>query len=171
MDSTKIKDWMEVVGMFVLVAAIIFVGLQMKQAREIAIYQTHFARSDTIVQHLTAGAENPYFLAARAKIDAGIGDSLTPLENQAMARTLQATLYLMSDAHYQYTNGFISAERWDSSRNTLKSFMRVDSPYPARSVFERNPNEWDSEFRQVVFDVLSEIDAESTESKDVADNN
>ncbi len=36
MDSAKLNDWMQVLGMFAIVASLIFVGLQMKQSRDIA---------------------------------------------------------------------------------------------------------------------------------------
>lgn len=37
MDSKKLNDWMQVLGLFALVASLIFVSLRMKQAEEIAI--------------------------------------------------------------------------------------------------------------------------------------
>ncbi len=166
MDLSKLRDWMEVIGLFAVVASLVFVGLELKQAREIAIAQTHAARTDTIVQHITAGAENPYFLAARAKIDEGNADTITPVERLAMERTLQAALYLGSDAYYQFTHGFISEDRWESSRESLKLFMRDDSPFPARELFKSDPNAWGSEFREVVEQILNEVDAEQTEDRD-----
>jgi len=35
MDSAKLNDWLQVLGIFALVASLIFVGLQMKQTQEI----------------------------------------------------------------------------------------------------------------------------------------
>ena len=35
MDSAKLKNWLQVVGIFALVASLLFVGLQMKQTQEI----------------------------------------------------------------------------------------------------------------------------------------
>ena len=35
MDSAKLNDWLQVAGIFALVASLVFVGLQMKQAEEI----------------------------------------------------------------------------------------------------------------------------------------
>ena len=37
MDSAKLNDWLQVVGIFALVASLIFVGLQMRQDRQIAL--------------------------------------------------------------------------------------------------------------------------------------
>ena len=45
MDWAKINDWMQVVGIFAVVASLIFVGLQMKQAHEIALASQFQARS------------------------------------------------------------------------------------------------------------------------------
>jgi hypothetical protein len=35
MDSAKPNDWLQVIGIFALVASLVFVGLQMKQKQEI----------------------------------------------------------------------------------------------------------------------------------------
>lgn len=35
MDSAKLNDWLQVIGIFALVASLVFVGLQMKQTQEI----------------------------------------------------------------------------------------------------------------------------------------
>ena len=166
MDIGRLRDWVEVVGIFALVASLVFVGLELKQSREIAVAQTHTARTDTVVQHITAGADNPYFLAASAKINAGNAEAITPLEQQALDRTLQAALYLSSDAYYQYKHGFLSSDRWESSRESLKLFMRVNSPYPARELFEHNPNAWGNDFRLVVEQILREVDSENLEEQD-----
>jgi hypothetical protein len=37
MESVKLDDWMQIPGMFAIVASLIFVGLQMKQSQDIAI--------------------------------------------------------------------------------------------------------------------------------------
>ena len=37
MDSGKLQDWMQIVGLFSLVGSLIFVGLQLKQSHEIAL--------------------------------------------------------------------------------------------------------------------------------------
>jgi hypothetical protein len=58
MDSAKLNDWLQVIGIFALVASLIFVGMQMRQAQRIAIadsYQqqagTSLAKSELAVAH------------------------------------------------------------------------------------------------------------------------
>jgi len=41
MDQRKIGDWLQIVGMFGVIASLLFVGLQMKQSHEIAKSATY----------------------------------------------------------------------------------------------------------------------------------
>ena len=38
MDVAKLNDWMQVFGVFAIVASLIFVGLEMQQAQEISMF-------------------------------------------------------------------------------------------------------------------------------------
>ena len=161
MDAGKLNDWMQVLGIFALVASLIFVGLQLRQSQEIALSQTHTARAGKIIDQILSGSENPYFLSARAKIDAGNSDEVTPMEQQALFAMANAAIYSIEDAYYQHRNGFISDERWNASRDTIKWFMSGQAHIQARETYERNPSVWSSEFQQVVNDIIREIDAQS----------
>lgn len=44
MNTGKIQDWMEVIGIFAVVASLIFVGLEMRQAHEISLSQAYQSR-------------------------------------------------------------------------------------------------------------------------------
>ena len=46
MDSAKLNDWVQVLGIFALVASLIFVGLQIRQDQEIAIVEAVSHRFD-----------------------------------------------------------------------------------------------------------------------------
>jgi len=52
MDSAKLNDWMQVVGIFAVVASLVFVGLQMRQDRDIAVAQI-WAMSDQSVTEIS----------------------------------------------------------------------------------------------------------------------
>ena len=70
-----------------------------------------------------------------------------------------AALFNFENIHYQQQQGFVPAERWVATRETLKEFLRL--PWGPREVFESNPDSWRTSFRQVVIELLSEIDAEA----------
>ncbi len=47
MDSAKLNEWMRIVGLFAVVASLIFVGLQMKQSQEIALADQYQSRAES----------------------------------------------------------------------------------------------------------------------------
>lgn len=49
MDSAKLNDWLQVLGMFAVVASLIFVGLQMRQDHEIALSAIYQARAQMTI--------------------------------------------------------------------------------------------------------------------------
>ena len=116
MDSTKLNDWMQVFGMFAIVASLIFVGLQMKQSQEIAIASQYQARAEAgMERHLTGmetGMSNAFF-------------RMTPIEqmspdqfNYDVSRNLWAWLNLDNN-HYQYQAGFMTDESWVGYRQQI----------------------------------------------------
>ena len=58
MASAKLNDWMQVVGIFALVASLVFVGLQMKQAKEIALNEVGLTSAGSSVEMYSL--ENEY---------------------------------------------------------------------------------------------------------------
>ena len=37
MNTAKVRDWLEIIGLISIAASLIFIGLQMKQTQEIAL--------------------------------------------------------------------------------------------------------------------------------------
>ncbi len=58
MDSAKLNEWMQVIGIFALVASLVFVGLQIKQTHEIALSESYQSRAATVIEMVTANAAN-----------------------------------------------------------------------------------------------------------------
>ena len=80
MDSAKLNDWMQVIGIFALVASLVFVGLQMKQTHEIALSNAYQSRAATVIEMVTANAANEKGLAAWNAPDSAAIDSLSRAE-------------------------------------------------------------------------------------------
>jgi hypothetical protein len=47
-DSTKLNDWMQVIGIFAVVASLIFVGLQLRQDQAIAVSESYSSATDSV---------------------------------------------------------------------------------------------------------------------------
>lgn len=58
MDSAKLNDWMQVIGIFAVVSSLIFVGLQLRQEQEIAIVDTYGSVAETDINLSVVIGEN-----------------------------------------------------------------------------------------------------------------
>ena len=125
MDSAKLNDWLQVFGIFALVASLIFVGMQMKLDREIALSAIYQARSDASMIIRMAPLESEALLSATAKRVFGSGEELTPEEEIAFFSLLGGNMIYLENVHFQYMNGFISEEHWQTNREEIKVLMRM----------------------------------------------
>ena len=121
MDSAKLNDWMQVVGIFALVASLIFVGLEMRQSQKIALSAAYQARSDSSMNLRMAALESETLQSAVAKAYyQGMSlDQLTPEEVVVLRGRWNAQMAYLENMHYQYVNGFISEEHWQTVRAEL----------------------------------------------------
>ena len=58
MDSAKLNDWMQVVGIFAVVVSLLFVGLQMRQSQSIAMSEGALANAANSIDKNAAIREN-----------------------------------------------------------------------------------------------------------------
>jgi hypothetical protein len=158
-DSARINDWIQVIGIFAVVASLIFVGLQMQLDREIALSAATQARTDTTIQDISTAASNPIYMSAIDKIELGDTASLLPSEKRAVWMHNTATLFNLENVYSQYLSGYLSQERWKASRQTLKGLLRP--AYGPRRNYEQNPAAWMESFQLVVDELIGEIDAEA----------
>ena len=158
MDSAKLNDWMQVIGIFALVASLMFVGLQMKQAQEIALSQTFQLRTDSTMEMLLSAGENPLFVSAFSKAMAGNSESLNEVEQVTLQQYAIAMLYLTENLHYQYVNGFVTEDRWLSGLSRMEEMINGSVPIPVRESFERNPFAYSGEYRKEIEDLIAKVD-------------
>jgi hypothetical protein len=160
-DSAKLNDWLQVIGLFGVIASLLFVGLQMKQDREIALSAATQARTETTIQNIMGLMSNPQYLSAVEKYLNGDDDDVTPIERFVVDRLGTTALFNFENVHFQYQQGFIPPERWSASRETLKGLLKT--PFGPRRFYEVNPSTWRAPFQQVVDELIAEIDAEAAQ--------
>ena len=154
----QLRDWLELAGIFGVILSLVFVGFQLKQDREIALSMAMQARTETTIQNILGLASNPIYASALDKVERGESHELSISERRAMALSAKASLYNLDNTHWQFSNGFLSEEKWIASRAALK--LILSQPYGAREAYEENPAEWRTSFRQVIDELILEIDAE-----------
>lgn len=107
MDSAKLNDWMQVVGIFALVASLIFVGMQMKQTHEIALANQFQARTAEFLAMSRTGVEVNWTYP-----------SLRPfVTDQISAADLSGAVWawaIFDNHHFQYESGFLTEEAWQA---------------------------------------------------------
>lgn len=146
------------VGIFAVVASLIFVGLQMQLDREIALSAATQARTDTTIQDIAAAASNPIYMSAIDKIELGEVDSLLPSEKRAVFMHGAATLFNFENVHYQYLSGYVTEERWEATREALTGLLRFK--HGPRQTYEQNPAAWTESFQIVVDALIAELNSE-----------
>ena len=166
MNSAKLHDWIQIVGMAAIIASLIFVGLQLKQAQDIAIAAQYQARSDALREQFAAFLESDAAMRVIGKdlrADMQANPELPP-EVRAWAaeqpadelafRALGAYMSLKSydNLYFQYQSGFLSEEAWVPMRTQLR--QSLDDPRTwTRGVYERNPEIWRESFRELIRDL------------------
>ena len=157
MDSAKLNDWMQVIGIFALVASLIFVGLQMQQDREIALSEIWQARTAVLIEHASSAGSNEILLSAFAKNGSGRLAEITLVEQEAGRFYVWRAMYLWENSHYQYTLGFVPEEHWMRVRGGIKITLRdpFQGPFMREISTRMRPS-----FRAVVEEIDRELTAE-----------
>ena len=127
MDIAKLNEWLQAVGLFGVIASLIFVGLQMKQTQDIALANTYNARASTTVDALSGGLATPQFYSGMAKIYSGLRDQLTAEEYIAVEQELSIFLTVFENNYFQYEMGFLPEEHWQKNLRELD--CRLTEPF------------------------------------------
>ena len=135
MTSTKIRDWLEIAGIFAVVASLIFVGLEMRQSQKIALSAAYQARTDSSMTLRLAPLESEALQSAMAKIfkDRNM-ERLSPEEMVVLRGRWNAQMVYLENMHYQYANDFISEEHWQTSRAELTGMITVNPEWGRAAV-------------------------------------
>jgi len=170
MDSAKLNDWMQVIGIFALVASLIFVGLQMQQDREIAKVMIYQSRSSTAAEVIASLATSPDAMAAFVKTSLGDPHQNIQKENWAAPITAQdmvlggfavnAVFTLSDNSYFQYQEGFLPEDHWLGVRSTVSNAIAT-FPF-VRARVEATLERHRPAFRDELIDIIREIDEEST---------
>jgi hypothetical protein len=118
--SDKLNDWLKILGMFGVVGSLVFVGIQLKQAQDIAVASTYADRAAITVEFNSGVIGTPQWFSANAKIYSGLRDQLTAEEWIALETQTGTLLSIMENNHYQYETGFLTETQWSQVVDELK---------------------------------------------------
>ena len=173
MDSAKLNDWLQVTGLFGVMASLVFVGFQLRQDHRIALANTYQARTATSVDAFHARAANIEALSAEIrflgsnpndpvrrssiKIPESAG-SMTELEYRAGLFVAMATWQQWDNLYYQYELGFLPEESWLSLREVIRRNFELET-IAVRAYATRNGS---PTFNKVVDQIIAEVESEKS---------
>jgi hypothetical protein len=170
LDLTKLKDWAELIGVFSLVASLIFVGLQLKQSQEIAIAEQYQVRAIYGAEHLASYVESEHLLEFTAQdlkiaYDAGGFDEAINSDFETFGANYVAFSMVMAakamatfdNYYFQYEQGFMEHEAWSAFRHRFKEAFR--DKY-IQHAFLRDPLQWRPSYRKLGYNLIAELESE-----------
>lgn len=160
MDTAKLNDWMQIVGIFALVASLIFVGMQIRQEHQISMAQAYQGRATVSAEVAVELASNELALSALRKAAEGNTDAVTAPEADAARWVQIAWFNIFDNTHYQYVNGYVSEDLWTMVRGNLKENM--SNPL-ARQTFENLGDRARPSFKKVLLEIGTEIDTDTAD--------
>jgi hypothetical protein len=94
MDSAKLNDWMQIIGLFAVVASLIFLALQMRQDRELAVVDSASIRAAAVAELADVITDN-----RELWVSGLYGDELSPSDLaafHAMIESVESYYYALS---------------------------------------------------------------------------
>ena len=163
MDSAKLNDWMQVIGIFAVVASLIFVGLQMKQTHEIAIATQYQQRAATIIEAISARSQIAETVLRMGTVlseqfESYSAEDMTPVQIGSRWFSVRANLATFDNNHFQWQSGYLNDETWQTSLYMLRA--NLSNPM-GRFIIETRGHWYRESFHQLCDEIIEEIDSAS----------
>ena len=170
--KTSKKEIAETVGIFAIVASLLFVGMQLQLERKVAMAEQYFNRAETVKEDYRTRLLSPEYFryveadwALTGKTPYADADweemkrvregslSISNVETMVLIDRLQIVGY--DNLYFQYKQGLLDEVTWIGLRSSMKSSMANDKL--TRDVFKYGAR---STLRPVVEEILEEIELE-----------
>ena len=159
MKSANWKDIAELVGIAAIVGSLIFVGLEMRLTRSIALAETYQTRTDSEMYLMSFNAQ-PDNRQLWLKV---INDEPLSADD---AYLLWSQLYMrfvyLENLHFQMEIGMISRELWNRNLHSLIDFFSLPKFV---EWWESNSDNFRPTFSSDIDEFLGSIDRETVESE------
>ena len=119
MKNTDWKSFIELIGIAAIVASLIFVGLELRQTRELAMAATYQARTDSEMSMYLATIQPDKLHQASEKVRRG--EELSEEEQGYLAPFLGTMIVYFENAHYQWEIGLLPDDSWEVHLAQLRS--------------------------------------------------
>ena len=153
MRSTNWKDIAELVGIAAIVASLMFVGLEMRQTRVIALANTYQARTDS---ELLLSSLNLHPEIDRVITMMGNGEEFSSEDLDRLHQMLTWRFIYLENVHYQLELEMLSQEQWEAQ--LLGIYPMLVNPN-FRQWWDGYRQAWRPSFSRDIDEFLAELDS------------
>ena len=152
------------IGIASIVASLIFVGLQLKQAQDFAVANQYLEQASLVVEARNGSMQSEAYMRDFGERLMATGEfseeeSGDPVAIAARMLSASNSLTILDNDHFQYLEGFQSEEAWRSNRQVLKSVL---SGKFGRFAYEQGKDSERASFKALCEEIIKEIESEST---------
>ena len=158
MDSAKLNDWLQVIGLFGVIASLVFVGMQMKQDREIALSDAYQARTATAIDFQASVVSSPELLDAQLRVQENGFENVSARDRILYTTYVRMGLNIYENVYFQYMNGFIDDEHWSRTQNQIRQFLSPPNRVAIRQDIDAGL--WRESFGEYLVNQLDELGSE-----------
>ncbi len=158
MQKTHWKDIVEVVGIAAIVASLIFVGLEMRQTRAIALAATYQTQADSEM-YMMSFIQQPHILPVFIKMTND--EALTQYEQWLLIVSLNVWFTYLENVHFQIENGMLPREKLDGHLLGMEGLL---SEPKFIEYWESDRNKWRPSFSRYIDEHLDGIDPNAEKS-------
>lgn len=160
----------ETAGVASIVGSLIFVGMQLRQAQEIAIASQYQERASTAVDYYSSQMQNELALVDQAETLAATvrsGKASPAIRALVENRSPESVgiwffqhrvfFVMLDNFHFQYSSGFMAEESWEAFRRQLRDELSNE----ATAAYYRDYGTHSrSSFEELCDQILREIESE-----------
>lgn len=121
MNREKRKDALEFVGFVAIVASLIFLALEIRQARDAVLGTTYLARASAQEEWGKYIAESEYAVEVIVRYGESDISELSAVDQSRLFSLVEAAFHRMDGIYYQYELGLLTDEYYESTFNNLMS--------------------------------------------------
>ena len=172
MKTSSWRETTELVGIAAIVVSLVFVGVELRQSRQIAIAAQYQERMRTGFDYFFEMSENEIWqqrtaetLRARYDVtelssqDREVLEDGTPKDIVDWFIHAEINLIIFDNYHLQYLSGLSTDEAWQAQRNRLKDMLRANSF--ARQQLKTSGSRHRSSFIDIAKQLVDEIEGQS----------